>query len=259
MSLGPAPDHSAEDPELAALYALRVLDGDELAGFERHLSACPVCRGTVAQDRRTAAALTVVADEMEPSAGFRERLLRRAAAELDAQRAASGAAATAAPPGQAPAPTRAAQRAAPARAAAAPAAPIPFRPRRPWLQLLAAVLAVLIGGAAVLGVQGYQNQVVASVALQGSTPGSAVVQVRRSGSADLQLQGLPPPPPGQVYEAWVIPPGGQPIPAGTTAAGDGRVSLPGGVQGTTVAVTVETAPGTSAPTLPPILAAPLTV
>jgi anti-sigma-K factor RskA len=240
MSVTPAPDHTDEQTVLAALYALRVLDGDELGVFEGHLGRCALCQAVVARDRRTVRPLLLVPVEMDPRPGFKERVLEAAAAELAAAQKTVAEAAPAAIPSAAP-------------------APIPFRPRRPWLQALAAALVVLIGAGAVFGVQGYQNQVVASVALQGTGPGSATVLVRRSGAADLQMAGLAAPPAGKVYEAWVIPPGGQPIPAGTSASGQATLPLPGPVQGTTVAITVEESPGAPAPTQQPFLAAPVTV
>jgi anti-sigma-K factor RskA len=247
MSAPPAADHSDEQTELAALYALRVLDGDDLGGFERHLGQCLLCQATVARDRWTVRPLTLVPVEMAPRPEFRQHVLEAAATELAVV---DTVASEPAPPEPAAAPP----------ANATPAAPIPFRPRRrPWLRALAAVLAVLVGVGALLGVQGYQNQVVASVALQGTSPGSATVLVHRSGAADLQMNGLAPLPGGKVYQAWVIPQGGQPISAGVSPTGQATLPLPGSVQGTIVALTVEDTPGAPAPTQAPFLAAPVTV
>lgn len=237
MVRSPASDHSSEHEELAALYALRALEGEEVAAYERHLAACLLCQAYVERDRLTLMPLNIVPPEMEPSPGFKDRLLQRAAAELAAAEVPE-----AGPP-------------APHVARPTSREPIPFRRRPLWTRAVAAAVAVLIGAAAVLGLQSYRNGVAATVALQGSGPGTAAVVVRRSGAAELRLDGLPPAPPGQVYEAWVIPTGGQPIPAGTTARGQDTLPLPQSVHGGTVAVTVEPSPGSPAPTTPPFLSA----
>jgi len=233
VSSTPGADHTPEQLELAGLYALRVLDDDERAEFELHLAGCTICQAAVAADRETVTTLSLVAPEMEPSPGFKERLMRAAAAELEGEPA----------PAQAPEPP--------------PPAPISVWRRRLLAQLLAAGLAVVVGAAALLGVQGYRNQVVSTVPLQGAGPGSAVVLVRRSGAADLQLSGLDPLPPGKVYEAWVIPQGGQPIASGTSPTPDATLRLPDNFRGSVVAVTQENSPGASAPSQPPFLAAPV--
>lgn len=219
MVRSPATDHSREHEELAALYALQALQGDELAAYERHLAACAQCQDFVPRDRLTLVPLNRVPPEIEPSPGFKHRLLQRAAA--------------------------------------APA-PIPLRRRPVWTSVLAAAVAVLLGVATVLGVLSYRGQVVATVALEGPGPGSGAVLLHRSGDSELRLAGLADPPAGHVYEAWVIPAGGQAIPAGTTATGQGTLPLPAPVRGSTVAVTVEPSPGGSAPTTTPFLAATVT-
>jgi hypothetical protein len=228
----PAPGHTRDFEELAGLAALRALEGDELSEFERHAQACPRCRAIERADREAVLLLGLTAPEMDASSGFKERLMQRAAAEL-------------------------AERPAQARRE-----PVPLRPRlvlfrRPaWVASLAAVLVIALAGA---GTYTYMNQVVTSVALSGTGPGQAVVVVRRSGAATLELRGLPNPQPGFVYEAWIIPPNQAPVPAGTSAAGQADLSLSGSIQiqGTTVAITLETAPGVNAPTSPPLLAAPV--
>ena len=230
LSPPPGAGHSPDFEELAGLAALRVLEGDELSSFEQHAAGCARCRSILDRDRQTLARLSLAAPEMDPSPGLKERLLQRAAAELAAQ---------------------------------APGQPVPIRPRPPanvvsfwrrqraWLASVAAVLVVALGG---LGVYQYENQVVASVVLSGSLPGSATVIVRRSGAAAIEMSGLPNPPPGMVYTAWIIPPGQQPAAAGTSPTGQGELSLNGSVRDTTVALTVEQ-PGATRPSTPPLLAA----
>jgi anti-sigma-K factor RskA len=231
----PVDDHTEEFEQLAALSALDVLEGEELERFEQHAAHCERCRMTVRLDRE---ALARAAPEMDPSPDFKARLMQRAAAELSAD------VVDEAPPS--PEPT-------PLRTEALPPNVVPLWRRAPrWASALAAVFVV---GLVALGGYSYQNQVVASYPLSGSLAGSAVVNVRRSGATELNLRGMESPPPGKVYEAWIIPPGGAPVPAGTSPTGDATLplsSLPGGA---TVAITRE--PGrVDAPTdLPP----PMTV
>ena len=99
----------------------------------------------------------------------------------------------------------------------------------------------------------YQNQVIATFSLSGDLPGNATVVVRRSGAAELDMNDVPEPGPGFLYEAWVIPRDGQPVPAGTATSGSAKLPLPGDVRGTTVAITRERA-RVEAPTSAPILA-----
>jgi anti-sigma-K factor RskA len=79
----------------------------------------------------------------------------------------------------------------------------------------------------------------------------------------LLASNLPPAPAGKIYEMWVIPKGGKPVPAGLfQSAADGTALnvLPGPVDvaGTAaIAVTVEVAAGATAPNLPPVFAAAL--
>ena len=228
----PVPGHTRDFEELAGLAALRVLEGDELSMFEQHAQTCQRCRAIERADREAVMRLGLAAPEMDPSPGFRERLLQRAAAELAEQ----------------PVPER--------EPVAGRPGLLRFRQRPTWIASLAAVLVIALAG---VGTYTYMNQVVASVALAGTGPGQAVVQVRRSGAATLELRGLPNPQPGFVYEAWIIPPNQAPVPAGTTAAGQADLPLSGSIQiqGTTVAITLETAPGVNAPTSPPLLAAPV--
>jgi anti-sigma-K factor RskA len=255
----PVPDatHTEDFEQLAALAALRVLDGDELEAFEAHAAHCERCRAMTNQDKRTLSSLSLAAPEMDPSPGFRARLMERAAAELRAT--AQAPAEAAAPPAEAAAPP--AEIATPREPVRfeprprAPITPLPFWRRTAWATPLAAAVALLIGAGVFLAQQTYSNQVVATVALAGAGPGAGTVVVRRSGAAELQLQVPADPPSGFVYEAWIIPPGQAPIPAGTTSSGRAVIPLQGGpIGGSTVAVTLERAPGVQAPETTPFLA-----
>jgi hypothetical protein len=115
---------------------------------------------------------------------------------------------------------------------------------------------VVVLGLVLLGGYSYQNQIVASYPLSGSVPGSATVNVRRSGAAELQMRGVASPPPGYLYEAWIIPPGGAPIAAGTAPSGDATLPLNDLGNGATVAITQERS-RVDAPTSAPVLAVQL--
>src|SRR5919199_6765500 len=79
----PVDDHTEEFEQLAGLSALDVLEGDELARFERHAAHCDRCRLMERLDRET---LARAAPEMDPSPDFKARLMHRAAQELAASR-----------------------------------------------------------------------------------------------------------------------------------------------------------------------------
>jgi anti-sigma-K factor RskA len=122
--------------------------------------------------------------------------------------------------------------------------------RRSWrargLAVAAAAAACVAVGFGVALTQSSQQQVV-----------SAVVVLRADGHASLQVTGLVAAPHGKAYEAWIIPAGRNPRPAGLFAGGRASVvqlrgSLPARA---VVAVTLERAAGVRAPTTTPILAA----
>jgi len=218
----PVDEHTEEFEQLAGLSALDVLEGEELVRFKAHATGCERCRLMVRHDRE---ALALAAPEMDPSPDFKARLMERAAREL-------------ADTGAEPIPLR------------PPPNVIPLWRRSPWVSALAAVFVL---GLVTAGAFSYENQVVASYALSGNAPGKAMVIVRRSGATELEMSGVPNPPPGRVYEAWVIPPDGKPIPVGVTSTGDATLPLGGISNGETIAITEE-ASRVDAPTSTPVMA-----
>jgi anti-sigma-K factor RskA len=78
-----------------------------------------------------------------------------------------------------------------------------------------------------------------------------------AGRVTVQFSGLPTAPHGKTYEAWVIPKGKPPIPAGLFSGGASTtIQLKGAVpRSATVAVTIERAGGARAPTMAPIVSA----
>jgi len=86
---------------------------------------------------------------------------------------------------------------------------------------------------------------------------TATLVLGPSRTAELQVSGLAAAPNGKTYEAWVIPAGHAPRPAGLFRGGDGTiVHLHGLVpRGAVVAVTLERAGGVKAPTQTPLISA----
>ena len=122
--------------------------------------------------------------------------------------------------------------------------------RRRWtprvLAVAAAAAACVVVGFAVSGLQSRPPVV------------SAVVVLDPNRSATLAVTGLSAAPTDKTYEAWVIPAGSAPRPAGLFRGGDAGSSLAlhGRVpQHAVVAVTLEQAGGVSSPTMTPIVSA----
>ena len=235
----PASDHTQDAEGLAGLYAFGVLDGAELARFEHHLAGCGRCAKVVDGDRVVVSTLGLNAPAADPTPGFKERLLARAAAE----------AATRADPSDVR-----------AGSGGDAASVVPFRPRRAgslspaWLLPLAAILIALLAGAGLLSRQLNSAQVVTVAALENrGDHGHADVLVRRSGEGVIQLSGLEDLKDGRVYQAWVIRPNSQPLATGASTNGNGTLTLDGDVRGAKVAVTLEPGPGAKVPSVQPFL------
>jgi hypothetical protein len=81
--------------------------------------------------------------------------------------------------------------------------------------------------------------------------------VVNQGRGALSVARLAPAPEGKAYQAWVIPPGKAPIPAGLFVVTGGRAVIvlePTVEPGAVVAITLEDAAGAAAPTSEPLLA-----
>jgi anti-sigma-K factor RskA len=238
----PAPDHTPDAEAVAGLYAFGILEGAELARFERHLAGCGRCAEVIDGDRAVVSTLSLTAPEIDASPGFKERLLAQAAVEIAARSHGSDR------PGEAGGSSNGGLR----------PAPSPFRPRcsrvspLAWLLPLAAVMLALLAGAGLLSRQIAAEQIVAAAPLQNSAQrGRAEVLVRRSGEGVIQLSGFDDLGDGRVYQAWVIRPGSAPLATGASASGNGALTLDGDVRGAKVAVTLEPRPGLQAPTVQP--------
>lgn len=236
---------TAEVHALAGPYALNALPEDERAFFERHLPACEPCQREVRELRATAALLGRAVPEAPPP-GLRNRVL--AAAHETRQQSP-----------QLPPSGRGAGRVRAALSAAV-------------------VLLVAVAGLGVVAarlddrVEELEAQVRASRAVVRVVQAGRTRSERLTGrgaarahvlwspeSAVLVASRLPEPPPGSVYQLWLIR-GGQPVPAGTFRPEDGRalVGLRGRPAGADpVAVTVEPRGGSPAPTGDVVVEGPL--
>jgi len=219
--------------DLTAAYALHALDERERDEFENHLAQCERCRDELAVLTESASALGWAVESPAPPPELRQRILDAAAAGRENV--------------------------------------VPLRARRPvWQGIAAAAACVAVG----LGVwaatlhnslaheRGQRGALSVAadpsshkVSLQGR---HGMVAIAHNGDAVLVVDGLDPAPAGKTYEAWVIPPGGKPVAAGTFDGGGGmtmvklRQPVP---RGATVAATVERDGGVDTPTQEPFLSA----
>jgi anti-sigma-K factor RskA len=123
--------------------------------------------------------------------------------------------------------------------------------RRRWvargLAVAAAAVACIVVGLAVSLSKSTNKEVIGLSLSRGA-----------NGQASIRVSGLPAAPDGKTYEAWVIPVGQAPRPAGLFRSGvSTNLRLTGGVpRKAVVAVTVEPAGGSTHPTTTPILTTP---
>ena len=254
---------SADLHTLTGAYAAHALSDGERLAFERHLAACPACAQEVRELTETAARLGAAVAARPPAA-----LWERVRAEAVATR-------------QLPPVVGRAERRrliergegfAGPRGSGAFAGLHGGRFRFP--PLLAAAAALLVAAISVtalnVGLPGRSERpvdLVAAVlgapdarrvvaALPGGPGRATVVVSREQGRAVFEARGLPPAPPDQTYQLWVVDRSG-PRPAGLVeAGGGGRVTrlLDGRVAGTEqVAMTVERRGGAARPTSEPVV------
>jgi anti-sigma factor RsiW len=213
--------------DLTAAYALHALDEREREEYEAHLATCERCRDELAQLTEAASALAWAVESPPPPPELRTRILARNV--------------------------------------------VPLRPRRrvwPAAAAVAACAAVGLGiWAATLSRSLDRERAHASALAIAADPSSRQVDLRGrdgtlavspGGEAVLVVSKLPAAPAGMTYEAWVIPAGGTPQPAGTFDGGgtmtmvELEMPVPAGA---TVAATMEHDGGADAPTSKPFLSA----
>jgi hypothetical protein len=148
------------------------------------------------------------------------------------------------------------------------------RNRAAWLLGIAAALAIValggwnlylqyqLGSAGtydaamrdVLDVAARPGSIIAALSAEGGGP-RGIAAVGTDGSVALAVRDLQPTVGNEVYETWAIPPGGAPVPLGSFrvgSSGTAAMSMRGNthVGGMTIALTRESGPGASAPTMP---------
>jgi anti-sigma-K factor RskA len=241
------------------LYALGVLEGDELRGIETHVNSCAACAQKVAEARGRIALLAFSAEPQEPSLEVRQRLMARVRAE-------------AMPARETPRTARAER-----------------TPSRFWnfawgtLALALAVFAVYLWNSNKVLQEELDRQEVATKQQIAVTERMRTIVALFTSPQTVTVNLAAKPPiatePGRVmynskqgalvyvgtlpqlaadksYELWVIPQTGNPIPAGVFSVdpnGEGNVvlpNIPAGVSAKAFAVTIEPSGGTAAPTGP---------
>lgn len=275
---------------LVAAYAVDALDDGERADVETHLEQCEVCRDDLRGFRETAAVLAA-AEAEAPPARMREQVLARARATAQLPPLTSEAATTVPAdrdgtvrdpaPGDDPAtgPTVAEQRR--RRGADRSRAATRAGSGRTLFALAASALTVVALAAGAWGFtssrqladvraqQAAVQQVLSAddvVSVSGRPQLGAGVQgdevvVLASAAADAALllpAGLPAAPEGSTWQAWAMT-GSDAVPAGVfDVRGGEAVALSSGIAGVdAVAVSLEPAGGSTAPTSDPVLVVPL--
>ena len=229
---------------------LGALEPEEAAAIGSHVEACPICREVASRLRRVVGALPLAVEGVAPPARLRGGVLAAAAASRE--RAVAPATARIARP----------------RAALPRVSILAAVGRRMPIYALAAValvallIGVLVGQIAFRGAQPAPSSQVARFTLVGhdgmSGAQAAVVDLKTDGVALVDFRGLPPAGANRVYELWLIPARGNPVPAAVfvpDSNGAKVVLVNRSLSGyTTMAVTNEPGPdGSHAPTQPPQL------
>ncbi|MET4093431.1 anti-sigma factor [Arthrobacter sp. UYCu712] len=268
---------SGRGVDLAEIYALNAVDDAERAAIERYVADAPPAERAAFNERVRQAQETLAASftaEAAPPPGLLDRIV----AALPAQDAGG----QAQQPGSAPAsdPPVVAK---PVREA--PEVPVTDelgaarqrreerrRPQgmRNWLVGVAAAAVIALGGVGVGAYVANQNDPLSQV-LQAGDVRQATVEVTGGGTATVsvssskdaivvKMNNVPAPPPGKVYQMWLIPKDGSaPVSQGLMDAE--ALSKPAVVKGISSAaalgITVEPAGGSASPTMPTVAAATL--
>jgi len=263
--------------DLAAPYALDVLEGEERASFEAHLAECPDCQREVEELREVAGLLAHAAPAVSPPPRLRQRIL----AEARQVRPISG------------------RPQAPAREESPPPRQEERRDDRfgggsrrggaggwlPWLAAAASLALAVISGLAYWNERGERLALeqryeeartevagrdsllatllgprvqTATLAATGEPPSMRLFWNREQGVVVLAAYDLPPAAAGRTYQLWGIAEGEAPVSLGTDPDGRATVTLsvPPGLALDLSAVTEEPAGGSPQPTTTPFLVGP---
>jgi anti-sigma-K factor RskA len=252
-----------------ALHAMQALSPEESAVVRAHLAECAACRGELAELAGDLALVAVGVEQHAVPAGARERFLQRVADD-----AAAPAAEQAARPRVVPIDEARARRG--------------LMHRIPWtavaaLLVITAGLVIKIGDlrlevaeqARTIREQSAANaraqqvmdvltsrsaqHVLLTAAKTKPAPTARAVYLASRGALIMQASNLDPVPAGKMYELWIIPMSGAPVPAGMfrpDAAGTASLvmpQLPKGIAAKAFGVTVENEAGAQSPTMPIVL------
>jgi anti-sigma-K factor RskA len=230
----------AEWADSVGAYVIGALPPGELEGFRAHLDECAECRRVVAELELPAAALPMGTQQLAPPPDLKRRIM--AVVEAEAELLAAAGAGADRPP--------------------APAArPRERRLRWAWPGFaLAAVLLLLAGGALAGGLLSGDDG--RTVVAETQSPRADVRLEIDGNAATLVVRDMPEPPGDRIYQVWLKRPGRDPEPTdalwSVNADGAARVAVPGSLEGVeAVLVTDEPQGGSSAPSKPPVIVAPL--
>jgi anti-sigma-K factor RskA len=233
--------------ELAGAYALGAVDADEDRSMSEHLATCDQPHVEARDLIGAGAALAASAGDVSPSPGLRDRLMTTVAETPQEHRP---------------------------QAVATPVATDP-EPRRAWWRMqpvamgIAAVALLLVIGLGAWGLNLNAQLAEREDALRAVANADAAFAVSGSAGSGWVIEsgdvahfvadGLAEPPPGQIYELWLLDAEGNPTAVGTVDDPDDLVVVPleqDLADATTFAVTVEEE-RVEAPTSAPVLVASL--
>ncbi|MEZ2389001.1 anti-sigma factor [bacterium RCC_150] len=245
--------------ELAEIYALDALSDAERTEIESYIATAPERSAFLERVRQAREALaTSFADEAEPPAGLLQDILSQLP-ERERQ---------AAPTGR---PAAAGSDVADLSVARERRVRRRFGGLRGWLAAAVAAAVIALGGVGVGVYVAGQNDPVNQV-LKASDVRQATVDVNGGGTATVsisssknavvvRMKDVPAPPPGKVYQMWLIPKDGSP-PVSEGLMDAEALSHPAVVSGIASAAalgfTVEPAGGSKTPSMPTVATAPLT-
>ena len=262
--------------DLAEVYALNAVDDAERAAIEHYVASAPAAERAAFNKRVRQAQETLAASftaEAEPPPALLGRILASLPAHDAGQGSQAGSPQPSAPPAADPPAVESPELpAADELGAARRRREERRRPQgiRSWLVGVAAAAAIAVGGVGVGAYVANQNDPLNQV-MQAGDVRQATVDVAGGGTATVaispsrdavvvKMNDVPPPPPGKVYQMWLIPKDGSaPVSQGLMDAE--ALSKPAVVKGIRTAaslgITVEPAGGSASPTMPTVAAATL--
>ena len=218
-----------------AAYALGALDPAEAEAFRRHLETCAVCQEELASFEQVVNELPGAAPPHKAPAAVRRKVMREVTADTRRRR------------------HPAAEGDARKRGGAS---------RRVTRPVLAMAVVLLVAVGVVIGVSstssGPSTRVITGQVIGG---GSAQLRILH-GRASLVVRHFAQPPPGKIYQVWLVRGRNPPAPTSAlfsvTSAGNGDVAVPGSLHGVSnVLVTPEPMGGSQQPTHTPVISVSL--